>query len=121
LTDIEQASLIRIESLKRIITRERMKNVGLDIQKFHYIPDTLRSDHQGNKFFLYDSGYDDQNRFVIRSSEYKKKFIQKADVSIIDGTFRANPSNFFRMLIVHIYIFGKTYPAFYVLLANKKE
>jgi hypothetical protein len=78
LTDIEQASLIRIESLKRIATRERMKNVGLDIQKFHDIVETMRSDHQGNKSFLYDSGYD-INRFVIYSSEYNKKFIPKSD------------------------------------------
>jgi hypothetical protein len=37
LTVIEQASLIRIESLKKIVTRERMKNLGSDIKKFHGI------------------------------------------------------------------------------------
>jgi hypothetical protein len=56
--------------IKRIVTRDRIKIVGFVIQKLHDILDTFRSYHQGNKFFLYGSGYDDQNRslFGVRST-----------------------------------------------------
>jgi hypothetical protein len=69
---------------------------------------------------LYDSGYDDQNRFVIWSSEYKKKFIQKADVAIIDGRFERILGFLLNDDSSYFYI-RKNISTFYVLLANKKE
>jgi hypothetical protein len=39
----------------------------------------------------------------------------------MDGTFRSTPSDFFQLLTIHVLVFGKTFPAFYILLQNKKE
>lgn len=114
-------SISKTDSIKKLISRERSKSVGLKIMKFVDIPEILRLDHQKNNFMLFDSGIEDDNRFVIFSSFFKQRFISRSDIWIVDGTFRSCPSDFFQLFTIHIYVFGKTFPAFYVLLKNKRE
>lgn len=110
---------IKPEAMKKIITRERNKIVGIEIAGYVDIPMALQKDHQGNNFLIHDSGYDDINRFVIFSSQFKSFFIMNADVWLVDGTFKSVPGDFYQLITVHIFIFGKTYPAYYILLKNK--
>lgn len=112
---------IKIDSMKKNISRVRNKFNGIFVAKFVEIPDQLRKDYQGNDFFIYDSGHEDESRFVIFSSFFKKLFIEKAKVWVIDGTFRTSPSNFYQILTVQFYIFNKCFPGFYILMNNKKE
>jgi hypothetical protein len=78
-------------------------------------------DRHGDDFFRFDSGSNCENRFVILFSKFKSKHFKNIKTLILDGTFKAVPSSFFQVLVLHGLIFGKSYPIVYVLLSNKLE
>ena len=80
---------------------------GLKIMKSIDIPESLQYDMQNNRFLLIDSGYADENRFVVFSAFFKRTFIDSSSIWMVDGTFRSTPSDFYHLLTIHIYNFGK--------------
>lgn len=121
---VEEESLkniIKTSSLKKIINRERKKQITFRVKEFNDIPEILQFDSKGNKFLIHDSGMNDKNRIVIFSSSFKRKFIEKSCTFIIDGTFKVTPKDYYQLFIIHIYIFGKSFPGFYILMKNKTE
>lgn len=121
MADDDLFDVTKLRSIKKMISRERSKEYGLSVMKFIDIPEQLRIDHQKNQFLMYDSGYEDENRYVIFSSKFKEKYINQSDIWLIDGTFKSTPSDFYQLVTIHIFILGKSFPAFYILLRNKKE
>jgi hypothetical protein len=114
------ANNLKTDSMKKIISRERNKSQGVSVIKFVEIPISLRKDYQGNEFFIFDSGYEDVNRFVVFSSVFKRKIIDISEVWLIDATFRTCPVNFYQLLTIQTYNFNRSFPMFYILMNNKK-
>jgi hypothetical protein len=85
------------------------------------MPDFLRFDSRGNPFLHYDSSFEDNERFFIFSSVFKKKYFEKVKVLVIDGTFKSSAQEFNQVVIIHGFIFCKTYPLIYALLSDKTE
>lgn len=119
--DNEIEAYVKASNIRKLINRERSKQLDFQIKKFNDIPNFLHYDSKGNKFLLHDSGYDDPNRIIIFYSSNKQKYVVKAETWIIDGTFKVSPGDFYQLLTIHIFIFSKSFPAFFVLLKNKKE
>lgn len=113
--------LCKKDSMRRVVIRERMKRFVNNNITINDVPESLTVDLQGNKFLVYDSGKNDENRFLIFSSMFKKEYIEKSCTCIIDGTFRSAPGMFYQLLTIHIYIFNRSFPAFYILMKNKKQ
>jgi hypothetical protein len=44
------------------------------------------------KSFLFDSGVDDENRFVILSSDFEISWLKKAKTILEDGIFWSSPN-----------------------------
>jgi hypothetical protein len=44
-----------------------------------------------------------------------------SEVWIVDGTFSSDPVKFYQLVTIHAYILGKSFPAFYISMKNKKE
>ncbi|KAG0431132.1 hypothetical protein DMUE_5591 [Dictyocoela muelleri] len=85
------------------------------------MPDNLKVDFQGNLFLHFDSGNNNNERFVIFSLIYKSKYIKKSKICLIDGTFRSTPPGFYQTLFIYSEIFKKFYPVIYTLMTGKTE
>ncbi len=85
------------------------------------IPESLKRDARGELFLRFDSGCTDPNRIVIFCAQYKIQNIEKINTFVIDGTFRSSPQGFYQLVVLHGYIFRKTFPFIYILMSNKTE
>ena len=97
-----------IKTLSDGITRKRNKELGFVAVEKQDIPEALRYDHEKNLFLRYDSGYNDDDRFIIFFSAYKENFAAKIKIWQIDGTFKVAPSGFYQLLTLQGKILGKT-------------
>lgn len=121
MTDNELSVLIKTDSLKKIISREREKIFNFNVNNFDDIPEVLKRDVRGDIFLHYDSGQADNNRIVVFASKWKIENIEKCKIFIIDGTFSSVPGNFYQLVTVHTVILGSSFPMFYILCKNKKQ
>jgi MULE transposase domain len=103
------------------VRRARNKVLGHSSQVIKDIPDVLKRDDKGNLFMRYDSGFGDKNRIIIFIAEQKISYLSKVDTLVIDGTFKSCPQGFYQVVVIHGYIFEKTFPMIYILLSNKSE
>ncbi|WUR02116.1 MULE domain-containing protein [Vairimorpha necatrix] len=85
------------------------------------IPEVLQVDSKKNRFLRFDSGMQDNDRFIIFFSEFKKSMIEKIDTFVVDGTFKSSPQGFYKIVVFHGHIFGKSFPYIYILLKGKSE
>jgi hypothetical protein len=122
LSESENIALMpSIDYIRDTIRRERNIHIGHIPGKIIDIPDMLKHDKLGNPFLRYDSGFEDNERIIIFFSSFKQKYLGKIETFVIDGTFKSSPSGFYQVVILHGYIFGKTFPFMYILLSNKTE
>jgi hypothetical protein len=54
-------------------------------------------------------------------SDFDKKQLIKSKIWLIDGTFYTAPRQFSQVIVIHGFLFGKTFPLVYVLAGSKKE
>ena len=80
---------------------------------------TTYKDNQN--FLIKDSGYNDQNRYVIFFFSENKIIFEKNHEYVVDGTFKTTPYPFNQLLIIHATILGKTFPYVYVLMKSRTE
>lgn len=110
-----------VKSLKQTIRRARNVNLNQTKDICSDIPEVLKNDSRGNLFLRFDSGIQDNNRFLIFTTKFKEQFISKIETIVIDGTFRSAPPGFFQLIVVHGFIFNSYYPLFHILMKNKSE
>lgn len=110
-----------ITTLRDCIRRIRNNLLEYIPSSHQDIPESLKRDLRGDLFLRFDSGSNDPNRIVIFCSEYKIKHFKKTTLFVIDGTFKSSPQGFYQMLVLHGYLFGKTYPFVYIIMSNKLE
>lgn len=110
-----------ISSMIDGIRKKRNKKNKTCSISYEDFPDSIKTDHNGNPFLIFDSGVESDNRFVIFSYNFKKKFIEKSKNLLIDGTFRSTPPGFYQILTIYGELFGRFYPLIYILLKNKLE
>lgn len=112
----------KVTSIKDFIRKTRNKMINFQPKIFNDIPDNLKNDDDGNLFLRYDSGCDDNYRYLIFYSEFKSQiFFDKCDTILIDGTFKVAPYMFYQLIVLHGHFLGKSYPIIYVLMKNKTE
>lgn len=74
-----------------------------------------------NSFLRYDSGFNDEERFVVFFSNYKENITNKIKTLIIDGTFRSAPPHWTQLLVVHGWCFNKSFSICYILMKSRTE
>jgi hypothetical protein len=110
-----------INNIRGTIRRERNVRIGHIPGQIRDIPDVLKVDKLENPFLRFDSTFEDTERIIIFFSSFKEKYLKRIDTFVIDGTFKSSPCGFYQVVVLHGYIFGKTFPFIYILLSNKTE
>lgn len=85
------------------------------------IPLALQSTLNDKKFLQYDSGVKQKSRFIIFFSDEFLDYIKDLTVVVVDGTFRSSPHQFYQLLTIQGYVFGKFIPLIFILLQEKSE
>lgn len=116
----EIIALPQYASMRKLISKERNMINMQNTRKSDDIPPELHRDARGYDFFRYDSGVENEERFIIFSSEFKRLYIEKCKICIIDGTFKTSPPGFFQILVIHGYFFGRSFPLIYILMSSKQ-
>ena len=85
------------------------------------IPPCLQKTLDGTQFLFFDSGVEDENRYVIFASIICLNSLKKTKVWLSDGTFKSCPKEFYQVYVIHGHIYGITVPLVYILMSGKTE
>ncbi|CAN7984259.1 unnamed protein product [Ixodes pacificus] len=83
------------------------------------IPADYASKKDGSRFLVFDSGVQDQDRFLIFCSPQMIEVLQTSKKWFADGTFKVAPELFFQVYSLHCEVGGSVLPAAYMLLTRK--
>lgn len=111
----------KLKSIVDNINRKRNKILGFVPSQIYDIPDNLKYDKKGNIFLRFDSGINDDNRYIIFFAKFKELRLQESKLILIDGTFKSCPSGFYQLVTIHGYILDKTFPFVYILFKTKRQ
>ena len=125
------AKLPKLDSLKRIIQRQRAQQLAAPMQPTSLeqlaLPPEYQQTAKGEQFLLYDSGPDTQ-RILIFGTQLNLEMLRLSDFWLADGTFKTEPPLFTQVYVVHALRGGPQpmrdghlLPSLFVLLPNKTE
>jgi hypothetical protein len=117
----DMEKILSADFLKDVIYRNINLNVECALDGYNDIPEVLQIDIKGNRFLRYDSSMEDNERFIIFFSEFKRSYIPNINTFVVDGTLKSTPKGFGQLLVLHGHIFGRTFPFIYILLEDKSE
>jgi hypothetical protein len=125
-SQLEENTIKNLPKFKSIMdncTRIKKKSkYQILISKFDDIPDSLKYDLTGDRFFQFDSGVTDEKRILMFFFSSKNMdIILKANLIMADGSFWSVATNFFQILTIKIAVFGKCLPICHFLLCDKSE
>ena len=107
-------------SLCANINRARNKeNIGSI--EFTDLPMTLRYTLRNELFLLHDSGFLDQKRFLLFSTDQNMRTLARCKTLNVDGTFSSIPKGFYQLLSIFGTIYGRSYPLVYCILSDKSS
>jgi hypothetical protein len=72
-------------------------------------------------FVLADTGADDAERIIMFGSPTDVERLSSCSSWLADGTFKAAPSLWYQLWVIHGLYANRTVPLIYVLLPDKKE
>ncbi|KAG0431535.1 hypothetical protein DMUE_5556 [Dictyocoela muelleri] len=79
------------------------------------IPSFFHFTLNGSRFLLIDSSMNSESRYVIFNSSDFLSYIKNLKTLIIDGTFKSTPQQFYQLLVIHGYLFGRFIPFIFIL------
>ncbi|WUR02128.1 MULE domain-containing protein [Vairimorpha necatrix] len=97
-TSLDITKMPSIEYLRDTIKRTRNSRLGFITGCIMDIPEVLQVDSKKNRFLRFDSGMQDNVRFIIFFLEFKKNMIEKIDTFVVDGTFKSSPQGFYQIV-----------------------
>ena len=130
-TEGTAAKLPKLDSLKRTIQRQRVRQQAAPVQPATLeqltLPEEYKQTSKGEQFLLYDSGPVSQ-RILIFGTQRNLEMLQLSSVWLADGTFKTAPSLFTQVYVIHalrggpdLMKDGHLLPSLFVLLPNKTE
>lgn len=122
--DLSQQALVNFtnfEAQRDYSTRKRNKRDSYNIPPEQDIPPELQLTLNKQKFLQYDSGITCPKRFLVFLSEEFKELIKDNQSIIIDGTFKSSPAEYYQIITLQFFIFGKYIPLIFILVKEKTE
>ena len=130
-TEGAAAKLPKLDSLKRTIQRQRVRQQAAPVQPTSLeqltLPEEYKQSSKGEQFLLYDSGPETQ-RILIFGTQRNLEMLQLSSVWLADGTFKTAPLLFTQVYVIHalrggpdLMKDGHLLPSLFVLLPNKTE
>ena len=126
------AKLPKLDSLKRSIQRQRVRQLAAPVQpatlEHLCLPEEYQKTAKNEQFLLHDSGPDSQQRILIFGTQRNLEMLELSRVWLADGTFQIAPSLFTQVYVIHamrggpdLTKDGHLLPSLFVLLPNKTE
>ncbi|KAI0989484.1 hypothetical protein GJ496_007858 [Pomphorhynchus laevis] len=121
---------LETKTLSKVTSFENMRDYAKKIrnERDNYtpgpendIPLELQTTLNGFRFLQYDSGLTSGSRTVIFYSEEFLSYIKNLKVIIVDGTFKSSPQQFYQLVTIQGYLYGRFIPLIFVLLQEKSE
>ena len=130
-TEGTAAKLPKLDSLKRTIQRQRVRQQAAPVQPTSLeqltLPEEYKRSSKGEQFLLHDSGPETQ-RILIFGTQRNLEMLQLSSVWLADGTFKTAPLLFTQVYVIHalrggpdLMKDGHLLPSLFVLLPNKTE
>lgn len=119
--DCEIPNLQRFKSISNQIRNIRNKEFAPLNTLIYDIPQVLKLNLREEEFLIFDTEPIDRDRIIILQSPKMNEFMQKSEIFIIDGTFKSVPSEFTQLITIQAYIFGRSFPCFFILCKSKSE
>ena len=104
---------------KNILNSRKRNSIVVDNNR--NLDDISVSTFRGEKFCLFDSVVNSEDRIVILATENNLNHLQNSSILIADGTFKECPKEFLQLYVLHGKISSNVYPFVYILLKTKKE
>ncbi|XP_071747499.1 uncharacterized protein [Lepeophtheirus salmonis] len=119
-------NLPALPSIRRCIRRHRqqLRNTTPPLpqsRKEIVFPEIMKSTPTGDKFLIYDSGYGDEERFLIFATYRNLQILEKSINWFCDSTFQMIPTIFYQLFTIHAYLNNYAIPCVYALLPNKTQ
>jgi hypothetical protein len=108
-----------MKNIRDLSTRSRNKRDNFDKISMHDIPLQLQKTNNNYQFMQFDSGVENEKRFIVFFSSEFLNYIQKIDVWIIDGTFKSVPKDFYQLITLQGLIFNQYIPLIFILTTDK--
>jgi hypothetical protein len=118
---MELSKVGSVENLRDLFTKRRNKLVIGKKNEYDDINENLKLTIGGNLFLMYDSGFMDENRIVIFSTNLLLEILGGAETWLGDGTFRIAPREFLQVYTLHCMYFGVRIPTAFILMKKKSE
>ena len=108
------AQLPRVLHLKRTINRVRAKGSNYPKMPLHrrdiVLPESFQRTKMGDKFLLYDSGTEDDDRIFIFGTAHALTVLASCQHWFVDGTFKVVPKLFHQLYTIHGLDGNATFP-----------
>lgn len=75
----------------------------------------------GEMFIQFDSGADDENRFIVFYTVKNLERVVSSRMILCDGTFKTVPGIFYQLYTIHANVLNYTFPLVYCLATRKTE
>lgn len=75
----------------------------------------------GEMFIQFDSGADDENRFIVSYTVKNLERLISSRMILCDGTFKTVPGIFYQLYTIHANVLNYTFPLVYCLATRKTE
>lgn len=114
-------NLPKFESIRVFSIRDRNARNSFLLNAENDIPPSLRVSLNGSNFLQYDSGSGSRSRFIIFFNEDFRIYLQNIKTFIIDGTFKSSPREFYQILTLQGFLFGRYLPLIFIMMSDKSE
>ena len=123
--------LPKLDSLKQTIRRARKRSSNLPPEpatvEVLEIPEMFKFTNKGERFLLFDSGAVSGYRVIIFGTNANVELLNSSNIWIADGTFKAAPSLFYHLYVIHALkrfpcpLEDQLLPCLFILLTHKSE
>lgn len=121
ISEVAAVQLPKFNSLKRTIQRQRTSLPSPRTLAELTIPENYTLTLDNEQFLMHDSGKDDEDRFLIFSTQKNLQLLAQSKRWYSDGTFKTVPEVFFQLYTIHAEVYGTVVPLVYVLMPKKTE
>lgn len=109
------------KNMRDYARKKRNLRDEFNLDEFQDIPHNLQVTLNGVKFLQHDSGVNSLSRWLIFFSDDFIEYLFNLEIIIINGTFTSAPVQFFQLITIQGYAFGRFIPFIFILKQEKTE
>lgn len=113
----QRRNLLRSVSRYQNLNRPAIPSILNELE----IIDPYNKTLEGERFLLYDSGVEDEDRLIIYATDDDLRRLCASEVVYCDGTFKCAPRLFKQLFTIHAVVFGEVFPLVYAITTRQNQ